>query len=166
MRIELPPTVQETNRDKCLRLLTSFTGEVQNHLRGGLPGSPRFLAFGDAAEELQADGLLMIANFEKESGNFSAFSTYIHTVGKKTALEETQRSREQDVKNYPGYKSARETIDALIFKTVSPLEVLFLPGIDLRTALSKDITDAEAQIFLGEVLGKIVASPHEEFIFE
>jgi len=142
---------------------------VKDHLRGDLPGSVRSLAFGDAAIGLQANGRLMLATLDLQSGipgDLTELSEFTHAMGRKTAIEDRQNAREQDVQRYPGYREASQKINNIIEKTVTPLGIAFSPEMNERTESSKDTADADAEIFLGETLGRIVKAPHDEFVFE
>ncbi len=109
---------------------------------------------------------MILATLEtKQSDELTKLSEFIHAMGRMTALEETQRSRTQDVQKYPGYERELQIANEIIERTVAPMEFAFSPELDERTRLSEDRAQAEAQVFLGKVLKKVVESPSSEFMF-
>jgi len=168
IRIKIPESVVASNKDKCQRLLTSFTRDTLTYVKDEQAGSPRLLAFGDAARLLQVEGWSMLADmdFHLPPRGHAERYIFIQAMTKKAAVEETQRSRIQDVQHYPGYESELHIISGLIDKTAEPLSIAFLPKIDDRNQVSKDKAEAETQVLLGGILEKIVASPRGDFVFE
>jgi hypothetical protein len=168
IRIEIPESVVVSNKNKCQRLLTSFIKDTLTYVKDEQAGSPRLLAFGDAARLLQADGQSMLADrdFYLPPRTHAERYIFIQAMTKKAAVEETQRSRIQDVKHYPGYESELLIISALIDKIAEPLSIAFLPKIDDRNEFSKDKAEADTQVLLGGILEEIVASPRGDFVFE